>query len=299
MEELLKRLQGIPVTGVSAIVEIILLAAILYVLLAFLRGSRGAGVLRGMLILVGLSIGFVFIAARAFELEHIVWVFEKLAALSIVAAVIIFQPELRRGLLRLGLNPLVGRFVRADSPSIEEIVEACANLSHRSMGALIAIQRQVPLNDYIERGTVLNAEITKELIETDPAGWVTYLGGTVRPSAVGLIDADLSTVTTAAGRRPVRLRSSRISATSSVRLVCAASFSSLRANNTTWSPRRASASPKAAPIPSDPPATTAQGPNRSRNASPSYFAVMPGSPGTERRSMLAADPTSGRASEDR
>ena len=166
MEEFLRRLQGIPVTGISAIVEIILLAAIFYVLLVFLRGSRGAGVLRGMLILVGLSIGFVFIAARAFQLEHIVWVFEKLAALSIVAAVIIFQPELRRGLLRLGLNPLVGRFVRADSPSIEEIVEACANLSHRSMGALIAIQRQVPLSDYVERGTTLNAEITKELIET-------------------------------------------------------------------------------------------------------------------------------------
>ncbi|HYF50873.1 MAG TPA: diadenylate cyclase CdaA [Planctomycetota bacterium] len=166
IEDFLRRLQGIPVTGITAIVEIILLAAVLYVLLAFLRGSRGAGVLRGMLILVGLSIGFVFIAARAFQLEHIMWVFEKLAALSIVAAVIIFQPELRRGLLRLGLNPLVGRFVRADSPSIEEIVEACANLSHRSTGALLAIQRQVPLNDYIERGTALHAEITKELIET-------------------------------------------------------------------------------------------------------------------------------------
>jgi diadenylate cyclase len=166
MDDLFKRIQGLPVGGVTAVVEIVLLATILYVLLAFLRGSRGAGVLRGMLVLIGLSIGFVFIAARAFQLEHIVWVFEKLAALSIVAAVIIFQPELRRGLLRLGLNPFIGRFVRADSPSIEEIVEACANLSHRSMGALIAIQRQVPLNDYIERGTALNAEITKELIET-------------------------------------------------------------------------------------------------------------------------------------
>ena len=166
MEELLDSLRGAPITNARAIVEIVLLAAVLYVLLAFLRGSRGAGVLRGMLVLIGLSIGVLFIAAKLLQLEHIVWAFEKLAALSIVAAVIIFQPELRRGLLRLGLNPFVSRFVRADSPAIDEIVEACANLSSRSTGALIAIQRRVPLNEYAERGTVLNAEISRELLET-------------------------------------------------------------------------------------------------------------------------------------
>ncbi len=164
MANLIKRLQGV---GANAIVEILILAAVFYVVLRFLQGSRGAGVLRGMLVVIFVSIGVVFVAARyLFQMEHIVWVFEKLAALSIVAAMIIFQPELRRGLLRLGIHPLMGRFVRADSPSIAEIVEACSNMSNRSIGALIAIQRQVPLNDYIERGTVLNAEVTRELLET-------------------------------------------------------------------------------------------------------------------------------------
>lgn len=166
MDELLHSLRNIPITNLRAVVEIVLLALVLYVLFAFLRGSRGAGVLRGMLVLVGISIGVVFIAAKALQLEHIVWVFEKLAALSIVAAVIIFQPELRRGLLRLGLNPFVGRFVQAGSPAIDEIVEACVNLSKKSLGALIAIQRRVPLSEYAERGTVLNAEISRELLET-------------------------------------------------------------------------------------------------------------------------------------
>jgi diadenylate cyclase len=166
MGDILRHLQANPIFTVRAVCEVILLAAVLYMVLAFLRGSRGAGVLRGMLVLVFLSIGVVFIAAKYFQMEHIVWVFEKIAALSIISAVIIFQPELRRGLLRLGLNPLVGRFVRADSPAIDEIVEACVNLSKRSLGALIAIQRRVPLNDFAERGTVLNAEITRELLET-------------------------------------------------------------------------------------------------------------------------------------
>ncbi|MGD0094631.1 MAG: diadenylate cyclase CdaA [Planctomycetota bacterium] len=166
MDELLNNLHGTQIVNARALVEIILLAAVLYVIFAFLRGSRGAGVLRGMLVLIGISIGVLFLAAKLLQLEHIVWAFEKLAALSIVAAVIIFQPELRRGLLRLGLNPLVGRFVRPDSPAIDAIVEACASLSQRSTGLLVAIQRRVPLIEYADRGTVLNAEISRELLET-------------------------------------------------------------------------------------------------------------------------------------
>jgi diadenylate cyclase len=164
MDFIVKRFQS---AGLTAVAEIVILATIFYVLVRFLRGSRGAGVLRGMMVLVAVSIVFVFVAARyLFQMEHIVWVFEKLAALSIVGAIIIFQPELRRGLLRLGIHPLMGRFVRADSPSIAEIVEACTNMSGRSTGALIAIQRQIPLNDWVERGTSLNAEVTRELLET-------------------------------------------------------------------------------------------------------------------------------------
>ncbi len=166
LSELIRRIQDTPLTGPGAVVEVVLLAAVLYLLLRFLRGSRGAGVMRGMLVLAVISIGVVFVAARAFQLEHIVWVFERLAALSILGGIIIFQPELRRGLLRLGVNPFIGKFVRADSPAINEIVEACESMSKRNCGALIAIQRQIPLVDYVERGTVMNSDITRELLET-------------------------------------------------------------------------------------------------------------------------------------
>lgn len=185
MDDFLNWLKSLQFVGASGIVEIVMLGAMFYVILAFLRGSRGAGVLRGVLVLIGLSIGFVFIVAKAFQLDHIVWIFEKLAALSIVAAVIIFQPELRRGLLRLGLNPFIGQFVKTDSPVIDEIVEACANLSQRSTGAVLAIQRRVPLNEFAERGTLMNAEVSKELIETlfyrskSGDGTILHDGGTI------------------------------------------------------------------------------------------------------------------------
>ncbi len=166
LDQLIKGMQSLPFAAAGAVVEIVLLAAVIYLFLRFLQNSPGAGVMRGMLVLAGISIGVVFVAAWFFKLEHIVWVFERLAALSILAGVILFQPELRRGLLRLGVNPFIGKFVRADSPAIDEIVEACASMSKRNCGALIAIQRRDPLANFVERGTVMNADITRELLET-------------------------------------------------------------------------------------------------------------------------------------
>src|SRR3990172_4485546 len=160
------RIQGLWRGGAVALAEIFLLFLLLYAFLRFLRVSRGAAVLRGILLVIGLLIGTVFLAANLLELEHITWVFERLAVLFFVALIVIFQPEFRRGLLRLGLHPLFSRFMRASSPAIEEIVQAASDLSRRSVGALIAIQRDVPLTPYLEGGTSLNAEISKELLES-------------------------------------------------------------------------------------------------------------------------------------
>jgi len=162
----LQRLEGLWRGGVGAFAEIFLLFIVIYVLLRFLRGSRGAAVLRGMLLLIALSIGIVFLAASLLQLERITWVFEKLSALFMVSLIIIFHPELRRGLLRLGLNPWFRRLVRAGSPTIDEIVEAAAIMSENQVGMLIAIERNVPLTSYIETATPLSAEISSELLRT-------------------------------------------------------------------------------------------------------------------------------------
>ncbi|MEI6233842.1 MAG: hypothetical protein WCT04_12360, partial [Planctomycetota bacterium] len=61
--EVIRRMQGMPFTSATSVVEIVLLAAVLYLLLRFLRGSRGAGVMRGMLVLAGISFGVVYLAA--------------------------------------------------------------------------------------------------------------------------------------------------------------------------------------------------------------------------------------------
>jgi diadenylate cyclase len=164
--ELVQKLDVLWRAGGWAFVEVLLLYLVIYGVLRFLRGSRGAAVLRGVLLLIALSIGIVFLAANMLQLERITWLFEKLSALFMVALVIVFQPELRRGLLRLGLNPFFRRFVRASSPALEEIVEAVISMSQNRVGAIIAIQRDVPLTPYIETATALNAEISSELLRT-------------------------------------------------------------------------------------------------------------------------------------
>jgi diadenylate cyclase len=80
--------------------------------------------------------------------------------------VVVFQPELRRGLLRLGLHPVFTRLVGARSMVLDELLEAVSALSHRKIGALIAVQRRVSLAEYAERGTNLNAEVSSELLQT-------------------------------------------------------------------------------------------------------------------------------------
>lgn len=162
--DFLNRIHTLISGGIPAFVEIFLLFLIIFTVAKFLIGSRGAPVLRGILLLIGLSIGVVFFTANLFDLVHIQWVFEKLAALFFVALLIIFQPELRRGLLRLGLHPIFRRVVRASSPAIDEVVDAANEMSQNKIGALIAIQRTVSLEPYVEGGTRLNAEITKELL---------------------------------------------------------------------------------------------------------------------------------------
>lgn len=152
--------------GPLAVAEVLLFFVVLFSLMKFLRGSRGAAVLRGTLFLIGVMIATVFLAASLLALEHIAWAFEKLAALFMVALLVIFQPELRKGLLRLGMTPIFRRLVRASSPAIDELVEAAGIMSGQKVGAIIAIERQVPLTSFAESGTLVGAEISAGLIRT-------------------------------------------------------------------------------------------------------------------------------------
>ncbi len=136
-------------------IEIIILWYVIYMILVFIKGTRTEQLLKGLVI-----IGAIFIIAQQLKFDSILWVMVRLFPLSVIALVIIFQPELRRGLARLGQFGMY----QEEEGIIEEISKAAVYLSDKKIGALIAIEREAGLKTYIESGVPIDGKVTKELI---------------------------------------------------------------------------------------------------------------------------------------
>ena len=135
--------------------EIIILWYVIYMILVFIKGTRTEQLLKGLVI-----IGAIFVIAQQLKLEAILWVMVRLFPISVIALVIIFQPELRRGLARLGQFGMY----QEEEGIIEEISKAAVYLSDKRIGALISIEREAGLKTYIESGVPIDGRVTKELI---------------------------------------------------------------------------------------------------------------------------------------
>ena len=142
------------------VVEISFMWLVLYGLLVFIKGTRAVPVVRGLILLIVL-----FILSQKLGLHAINWVLTKLFAFSAVAFLVIFQPELRRGLAHIGQNRFFGFFLR-EKEVIDQIVKAILYLSNRKIGALIAIEREVSFTAYVETGIPLDSKVSMELITT-------------------------------------------------------------------------------------------------------------------------------------
>lgn len=141
----------------KVIVEIIILWFVFYMIILFIKGTRTVQVLKGLFILF-----IIFLITQRLGLETINWILTKLIPISIIAFLIIFQPELRRGLARLGQ---FGIFP-AKEHVIDEISKSAFALSKKKIGALIAIEREVGLRAYIESGVSMDGKVSSELIST-------------------------------------------------------------------------------------------------------------------------------------
>ncbi len=141
-------------------VEIGFIWILIYSLIRFLQGTRAIQVLIGLLILM-----VIFNIAKFFGLATINWVLTKLFAVGVLAFFILFQPELRRGLARIGQNTIFSSFLKKGG-TIDEVVEACQRMSRIKRGVIIAIEREVGLKNYIESGIQIDAKVNSELLIT-------------------------------------------------------------------------------------------------------------------------------------
>ncbi len=140
------------------LIEVLFIWALIYYLIRFFQGTRAMQVMMGLLILA-----IIFNIAKFFHLNTINWVLTKLFAVGVVAFLIIFQPELRRALARIGQQTIFGTILKKGG-TVDELVQACEYLSRNKMGALIAIEREVGLKNYIENGILLDARVSSELL---------------------------------------------------------------------------------------------------------------------------------------
>ena len=150
---------------IPMLIELLLIGFVVYSVMRFLRGTGGEILFKGI-VFVLLGFGVISLLTDRLELDRIELLFTYFLGSVLVVTVVAFQPELRRGLMRLS----GARFGRTAVPEmkdvIEEIVDAVAVLSRSEIGALVALEREVGLAEMVGTGTRLEARVTAELLNT-------------------------------------------------------------------------------------------------------------------------------------
>lgn len=152
----------LPIPHWRDLLEILIVAYVIYRLLRFLVGTRALQILLGLLVLA-----VIYLAALLLKLSMITYLLGVVFTYGAFAALIVFQPELRQALARLGQSRVFRLFGATAPPMVaEEIAEAVERLSRSATGAIIAIERDIRLDDYLESGTRMRATVSADLLAT-------------------------------------------------------------------------------------------------------------------------------------
>ncbi len=151
---------------VEVLVEFALIGFVVYWFVNFLEGTRGERLFRGVIILVVTGSLILSVLVRHYGFERLQFLYSRFLIAVLILAVAAFQPEIRRALIRIGQPRLLWSSSHQLSRTIEEIVTAAADFSSSRTGAIIVIERQVALGEFISSGVILDAQVTSELLRT-------------------------------------------------------------------------------------------------------------------------------------
>lgn len=157
--------------GVNDIIEICLFTFLIYHLIAWIQRTRAWALLRGALMLV-----LFYLAASLLHLNNLLYLFRYLASYILIGLIVIFQPEIRKALEQLGRQTRLSRIFSFGLDSrrqstwysdqvADDVTTAAYALSKTRTGALIVLERNILLNDYVATGIMMNADISPELLE--------------------------------------------------------------------------------------------------------------------------------------
>lgn len=194
--------------GWVEVIDVVAIAFILYQLLRLVRGTQATQLIVGLVVL-----GMIGLAATQLNLILLGWFFRNAAPIAVLAIVILFQPELRRILDQVGRIGHLGRPLSAFNSqlfnrSVAEAIRAAERLASRRIGALIAFERDVGLEDYAATGVRINGELSAEFLQSlffpnSPLhdGAVIVRGNTILAAGCLLPLADEATVRDRLGTR--------------------------------------------------------------------------------------------------
>jgi diadenylate cyclase len=151
-----------PSPGWRDLLEILIVAYVLYALLRFLVGTRALQIVFGLLVLA-----VIYLVAFLLKLSMITYLLGVIFTYGVFAVLVVFQPELRQALARLGQSRVLRVFTGGPGPAVaEEIAQAVERLSRSATGAIIVIEREVRLDEYLDTGTAMRATVSADLLAT-------------------------------------------------------------------------------------------------------------------------------------
>lgn len=144
------------------VADILVVTFFIYQLIKILRGTRAVQLLKGIAIIMLIKVASFFLGLQTLD-----WIVDLVIQWSVLAIIIIFQPELRRGLEHLGRGSIFNRTKRKINPGenlVQQLVKAVQYMAKRRIGALISIQMHTELDEFIGTGIALDADISSELL---------------------------------------------------------------------------------------------------------------------------------------
>ena len=148
--------------GWRDLLEILLVAFVLYRVLLLFHGTRAVQMLIGVVVLV-----FTYALAWMLRLSMITYLLGLIFTYGAFAALIIFQPELRAALAHLGQSRVTRFFRRMEASEVaEQVADAIERLSRSGIGAIVAVEREMPLGDYVQSGSEMQAKVSADLLRT-------------------------------------------------------------------------------------------------------------------------------------
>lgn len=157
-----------PAIKIRDIIEIIIIAIMIYQVIRWLRGTRAWVLFKGILVIFGVTV-----VAMVFQFNAILWILSNTINVGIISVIIIFQPELRRALESLGRGNLVSSLLNSDNgtsdlhlthDSVEEIVYAVGEMSKTKTGALIVVEKDIRLGEHEATGIPVDGVISSQLM---------------------------------------------------------------------------------------------------------------------------------------